>query len=203
MDSTCNVEGTRATDYTERVVPGWDVEVGYRLPDYTELGVFLRGFNWDYQGDVEDKGIVLKDILEDNCITDRDKAHCIDASYYKGGNLRSYFQKNRRQIVFSPDGCAHVGEADLKGHDIIRRVYSDAGKSPTLTTMTGGNRQPKIYIGDMKYRKLSVRECEALQGLPMDYTSGVSNTRRYAMIGNGFTVPVISHILQPAIEGSV
>ena len=163
----------------------------------------LYWFNWDYQGDVEDKGIVLKDILEDNCITDRDKAHCIDASYYKGGNLRSYFQKNRRQIVFSPDGCAHVGEADLKGHDIIRRVYSDAGKSPTLTTMTGGNRQPKIYIGDMKYRKLSVRECEALQGLPMDYTSGVSNTRRYAMIGNGFTVPVISHILQPAIEGSV
>ena len=67
--------------------------------------------------------------------------------------------------------------------------------------MTGGNRQPKIYIGDMKYRKLSVKECERLQGLPDDFTAGVSNTRRYAMLGNGFTVPVISHILQPTIEG--
>ena len=36
----------------------------------------------------EDKGIVLKDILEDDYITDRDKAHCIDANYFKGGELK-------------------------------------------------------------------------------------------------------------------
>ena len=44
------------TDYTERVVPGWDVEVGYRLPDYPELGVFVRGFNWDYQNTQDNNG---------------------------------------------------------------------------------------------------------------------------------------------------
>ncbi len=44
------------TDYTERVAPGWDVEVGYRLPDYPELAVFVRGFNWDYQDTQDNSG---------------------------------------------------------------------------------------------------------------------------------------------------
>ncbi len=47
---------TGGTDYTERVVPGWDVEVGYRLPDYPELGIFVRGFNWDYQNTQDNNG---------------------------------------------------------------------------------------------------------------------------------------------------
>jgi site-specific DNA-cytosine methylase len=50
----------------------------------------------------EDKGIVLKDILEDG-LTDRTKSHCLDANYFKGGNLKSYFEKHRRQLVFSDD----------------------------------------------------------------------------------------------------
>ena len=49
----------------------------------------------------QDKGIVLKDILEDDYITDRDKSHCIDANYFKGGNLKSYFEKHRRQLVLA------------------------------------------------------------------------------------------------------
>jgi hypothetical protein len=56
----------------------------------------------------EDKGIVLKDILEDGLV-DRDKSHCLDANYFKGGNLKSYFEKHRRQLVFSKDGLCHVG----------------------------------------------------------------------------------------------
>ena len=41
-DKAVNIDGV---DYTERVVPGWDVEVGYRFPAYPELGLFIRGFN--------------------------------------------------------------------------------------------------------------------------------------------------------------
>ena len=37
-----------------------------------------------------------------------------------------------------------VGTLDIKGMDCIKRVYLDEGISPTLTTMEGGNRQPKI-----------------------------------------------------------
>jgi len=43
---------------------------------------------------------------------------------------------------------------------------------------------------------LSPLECERLQGLPDNYTNHVSKTQRYKMIGNGFTVPVIKHLLK-------
>ena len=42
------------------------------------------------------------------------------------------------------DKCIQIGKLDIKGHDCIKRVYSDKGISPTLTDMQGGNRQPKI-----------------------------------------------------------
>jgi DNA (cytosine-5)-methyltransferase 1/DNA (cytosine-5)-methyltransferase 3A len=193
----------------------------------------------------EDKGIVLKDILEDG-LTDRTKSHCLDANYFKGGNLKSYFEKHRRQLVFSPSGMCHVGDADLNGNQSIKRVYAAEGKAPTLTTMGGGHREPKvlvkggrmvgrrldangtrkdydtsipikqmievreddktnclttvtkdsILIEDMSWRKLTPLECERLQTIPDGYTEGVSNTQRYKMLGNGWTVDVIAHILK-------
>lgn len=141
----------------------------------------------------EDKGIQLKDILEDGYV-DRDKAHCIDANYFKGGNLKSYFEKHRRQLVFSKDGLCHVGDADIKGNDTIRRVYHPDGKAPTLTTMGGGHREPKTYVSPDAWRKLTPLECERLQTVPEGYTNHVSNTQRYKMLGNGWTVDVVAHI---------
>lgn len=37
-----------------------------------------------------------------------------------------------------------IGHVDIKGYDAIKRVYSTEGISPTLTTMGGGHREPKI-----------------------------------------------------------
>jgi len=37
------------SQYNERIVPGWDAEIGYRLPNYPQLGVFVKAFNWDYE----------------------------------------------------------------------------------------------------------------------------------------------------------
>lgn len=142
----------------------------------------------------KDRGIVLRDILEIDGYVDRDKSHCLDANYFKGGNLKSYFQKHRRQLVFSDDGLCHVGDADLKGHDAIKRVYHPDGKSPTLQTSSGGNRESKIATSETTWRKLTPMECERLQTLPDNYTEGVSNTQRYKTLGNGWTVDVISHI---------
>ena len=90
-----------------------------------------------------------------------------------------------------------VGVAvDIKGHDQIKRVYSPEGKSPTVTTCGGGHREPKVAQEDLTWRKLTPLECERLQTVPDNYTNHVSNTRRYAMLGNGWTVEVIKHILQ-------
>ena len=47
----------------------------------------------------------MNDILEDGFVSDRNKSFCIDANYWKGGNLRSYFVKNRRQLVFDKVLC--------------------------------------------------------------------------------------------------
>ena len=143
----------------------------------------------------EDKGIVLQDILE-NGFVDRDKSHCLDANYFKGGNLKSYFEKHRRQLVFSDDGLCHVGDADLKGHGYNKRVYHPKGKAPSLCAASGGNLEPKVCLSEKKYRKLTPLECERLQTVPDNYTAHVSNTQRYKMLGNGFTVDVIAHILK-------
>lgn len=39
-----------------------------------------------------------------------------------------------------------IGKLDIKGKDIIKRVYGINGISPTLNTMMGGQREPKILI---------------------------------------------------------
>jgi len=157
--------------------------------------------------ELADMGIVLQDILEDDSMTDRDKSYCVDANYFKGGSMKMYFEKSRRQVVFNHKGCKQVGEADLKGYDIIKRVYSRQGKSPTLTTMQGGWRMPKVETGKLHWRALTPLECERLQTLPDGWTkygvfgdkldvTNISNSQRYKMIGNGFTRAVISHILE-------
>ena len=244
--------------------------------------------NIPVDGVPEDKGIVLADILEDG-YTDRDKSYCLDASYYKGGgasNVRLYFEKSRRQIVFG-SGMKVIGTAtDIKGRESIRRVYGADGKAPTLLATTGGNTQPKVAVkgarivnrrldengtrkdydrtiepvarlelrkddkggclttvqkdsvlafpkilqrargfnkGGLKaldgktptistsawehnnhltldegttWRKLSPVECERLQTVPDGYTDHVSNTQRYKMLGNGWTVDVVKHLFK-------
>ena len=159
--------------------------------------------NIPFDKDIEDKGILLRDILDEETdeaavpINERNARHfrrtdqkglCMTATMYKGaGN----------------NGCTLVGMAsDINGHDILKRIYSPDGKAPTLNSMGGGNREPKVDISTEhgitkdRWRKLTVTECERLQTVPVGYTEGVSNTQRYKMLGNGWTVDVISHIFK-------
>lgn len=46
---------------------------------------------------------------------------------------------------------------------------------------------------DRRLRRLTPTECERLQTVPVGYTDGVSDTQRYRMLGNGWTVNVIAH----------
>ena len=244
---------------------------------------------------MEDKGIVLQDILEDgianDAMTNKDsKSHCITARY-NGAVWWNSIQRKQRTMV-------QVGEADnIKGFDSIKRIYSPSGKAPTLTTMQGGHREPKVatdivtfnpnqeakiqkmnvttdkanclteaigrggssseyltsvkkktlalqsigrivnrrldengvrkdnqldlpftkqlevsdsdksnclttvnkdnvVVEGMQWRKLTPLECERLQTVPDNYTNHVSNSQRYKMLGNGWTVDVIAHIMK-------
>jgi site-specific DNA-cytosine methylase len=68
----------------------------------------------------------------------------------------------------------------------------DDDKTNCLTTVQKDN----VVVEGMTWRKLTPIECERLQTLPDNYTEGVSKTQRYKMIGNGWTVDVIAHILK-------
>ena len=91
-------------------------------------------------------------------------------------------------------GCHQVGATGLKGMESINRVYGVDAKAPTLTAIYGGHHEPKISEDNITWRKLTVTECEALQTVPRNYTEGVSNTRRYHALGNGWTVDIIAWI---------
>lgn len=39
-----------------------------------------------------------------------------------------------------------LGRLNINGHDLLKRIYSTEGCCPTLTTMMGGQTQPKIVI---------------------------------------------------------
>lgn len=85
------------------------------------------------------------------------------------------------------------------GNPQTGRVYDIEGISPTLNTMQGGGREPKIFI-DGKIRKLTPRECWRLQGFPdwaFDKAQEVnSNSQLYKQAGNSVTVNVIKVIAE-------
>ena len=102
--------------------------------------------------------------------------------------------------------CHHVATAtDIKANEANKRIYADTGKSPTVTTMGGGHREPKVLVVDKKYRKLTPRECMRLQGFTEEIidkllNAGISNSQLYKMCGNSFTLPVIIHNLQCLLD---
>lgn len=52
----------------------------------------------------------------------------------------------------------------------------------------------RIPADEFFFRYITPLECERLQTVPDNYTACVSNTQRYRMLGNGWTVDVIAHI---------
>lgn len=80
------------------------------------------------------------------------------------------------------------------GKKYVEERETRDGRANTLTTGMGcGSFSSKNYIGG---KILSPYHCEELQGLPVGWTEGVSNTQRYKQIGNAVTAPVIEHILR-------
>jgi len=194
----------------------------------------------------EDKHIYLQDILE-NGYTDRLKSYCIDASGFKGTNLKQYLENKRRQVVyekpfkvgqFNPGGQGYSvyaiegksvaltanggGRGGKTGLYLVPKIccvaqhgrYNDDGKieqkyeprfdgkTNALTTVQKDNMI--LNIKEMYIRKLTPIECERLQTLPDNYTAvgvidgkekPISDTQRYKMLGNGWTVDVVAHIL--------
>ncbi len=78
----------------------------------------------------------------------------------------------------------------LPGYRIDNQVFYEDKKHGTLDTHAN---RPKV-LTEGKIRRLTPLECERLQTVKDGYTSNVSDTQRYRMLGNGWTVDVIVHI---------
>ena len=142
----------------------------------------------------------------------------------------SDFSRTSNTIITNPghrrtDTFIRVaGELDFKAKDANKRVYDVEGIAPTLTTMSGGGREPKILQrargynrggeyeicptissnsfennnllkGSERIRKLTPRECLRLQGIGDDFKIVVSDTQIYKQAGNAMSQNVVEMIL--------
>ena len=169
----------------------------------------------------QDKGILLKDIVHENADSHLPKElqeyivpfdntlQILDKEVEKGkvGYFRKDSQANRvyyihdKAITLCGDaggGAAKMGQylfGCITPDRINKRQngqrFSEGKKFYTLTAQDKHGILIEGYI-----RKLTPVECERLQTVPDNYTAGVSNSQRYKMLGNGWTVDVIAHVLK-------
>lgn len=97
-----------------------------------------------------DTGIRLKDIIDRN----------VDEKYYLSKDIQEQFVLNiekydsKNNIGYIPkeqiptdntiNDCIQVGDLNHYNYDEMNRVYSKEGCCPTLRTMQGGDRQPRV-----------------------------------------------------------
>lgn len=113
----------------------------------------------------------------------QDKASCLTGGGNSGGN-----HSDMDILIFkTPRGNNKGG----------LRVID--GKCPTLTSNSWEHNNHLLIEGE-KARRFSVTECERLQTVPGNYTNHVSNTQRYKMLGNGWTVDVVAHIFSQGLK---
>lgn len=211
---------------------------GKRNPDGTYSAVPVQ--------QPEDKGILLRDILESGTAW-KEKSYTLKANYYKsglanaldGGHFpapmaaepvrigaktglyavpagcdvvvtKNSIRCQRRDAKHSTVQGTHVNFEDGKSQTVstshVPNVIQDVNKNPVksrpvyevkngLITINGKQYSIKLADGFYIIRKLTVTECKRLQTVPDNYVFPVSDTQAYKMLGNGWTVDVIAHIL--------
>jgi DNA-cytosine methyltransferase len=165
----------------------------------------------------QDKGILLRDILQKNVsdqyfinqlnknyslkpmrlnkkftqLNGEGKSICLCAKSYNnwvGDYITECFLKTETNKPIQINQKKEWGNQPYQQN----RIYSTCGKSPTLDTQS----ERKNIYESTNIRRLTPVECERLQTVPDNYTNHVIESQRYRMLGNGWTVDVILHILK-------
>lgn len=119
------------------------------------------------------------------------------------GTLKATDYKDLKKIlcgVVETNRCIQTGDLNYYNFDTMNRVYSKDGISPTLQTLQGGNRQPKILEdSQFKIRKLTPKECWKLMGFSNEKfdkakSAGVSDSQLYKQAGNSIVTYVLYEI---------
>ena len=113
--------------------------------------------------------------------------------YFKKDNKRFYLIHDKEICIDELNekyllGCITPDRIEKRQNG---QRFNEGKKFYTLTAQDKHGILIEGYI-----RKLTPIECERLQTVPDNYTSCVSNSQRYKMLGNGWTVDVIAHIFK-------
>ena len=183
----------------------------------------------------EDKGILLKDILESEvdekynltskqadiiynfkqidlpCATQIGNSKNFWNSYesQKAYTLRAcnpnwvILDAKKKPLVSMIDGELRIRQATKQWYIVANEWDGISLAYPNSTTRRGRVQRWKSntlvcwwdsYVWDKVIRKLTPVECERLQTLPDNYTEWASDSQRYKMLWNWWTVDVIAHI---------
>lgn len=143
--------------------------------------------------------------------TDSDKMQMLEASHYKKYSNQRFFgivdyPENKQAVAgmrgrYLVNGKRQDGKKKTKGLTKQYIEFRYDGKTHALTTVKKDNvvvpftLPNRVPADEFFFRYITPLECERLQTVPDNYTACVSNTQRYKMLGNGWTVDVIAHIL--------
>lgn len=129
----------------------------------------------------EKQDLKIKDIIDDTVAYDKDLNFFLDRTVYNPS--------------MSSDGIITINPRDKNGKQTWQRgrVYDVKGNCPTICASLF---DLNITEDHKTYRKLTINECEKLQGVPKDYTEGIPKNERGKLLGNGWTVDVITHIFK-------
>ena len=152
-----------------------------------------------YEARVDQKTNTLTTVQKDNLVAEPVRIGSIDQT-----------SSSQAFRVYSPEGksitlCGNGGGAGGKT-GLYAMPISEATGDRSETLRVYKVRDGKIRIDGREYpikladgfyiiRKLTVTECKRLQTVPDTYTFPVSNAQAYKMLGNGWTVDVIAHIM--------
>ena len=170
----------------------------------------------------EDKGILLKDILEpkvDESFVVRPKSNTVRTSgrgcgiddkhnldtirigqIGKGGQGDRIYSPEGKSVGLSALGGGRGAKTGLYAVPVALRNRGK-GKQPEYNGTDKANSMTTVQTDSMVQensiiRKLTPTECCRLQSLPDGYCDGVSNSQQYKCLGNAFNKEVVKHILK-------
>ena len=155
-------------------------------------------------------------IIEPVGTTKDEKSYCLTQGYANGSgeNIGNYathtLEKGCKSMVAEPvnvtdNGKSQTLKAQYNNPDVnniccYKSTYTVHEVKGSQITIKGKTYPIKLIDGYYIIRKLTVSECKRLQTVPEWYEFPVSNTQAYKMLGNGWTVDVIAHLIQSIIK---
>ena len=141
-----------------------DIDKGFEFPEPFPLKLRLK----DMLDDEVDESFYISDERTKSLQRDlinKDTLMLDVCQYKREGHPREYNEVSPTLSArdYKDPRLIQVGNLDIKGQDIIKRVYSSNGLSPTMDTCSGGSRMPKVLI----------------EGTVIDDTQGFDGTRYY------------------------